>query len=288
MKKVFFFAALYLSAVLHVGGMDLTVLGGLGNVSFDTKSTGLSGSGEFEGALYPFARLRLDEAVSDFLEFNAVMERDPILRNRFSAKARISSGFFAISAGPLLGLFNSSESIVRPGVEAGIHFDIPGIVFAAFDAGSTFGSLRSEGDYEARHSRLEFGFWLPNIINTISISEKSYDSWETGNLDVRDRVLRYQYSADIYTKNVPYEIVLNFGYETLTRNVIDRAASTSEEDVYNIIFLGAETSFNVKPELKLIFGGEIPVYSWGKKPLTKKDKLVLFEVYAGFTYTIER
>jgi hypothetical protein len=57
--------------------------------------------------------------------------------------------------------------------------------------------------------------------------------------------------------------------------------------VYNVIFLGAETSFNVKPNLKLILGAEMPVYSWGTKPLTKKDKLVLFQAHAGFTYTIE-
>jgi hypothetical protein len=82
-------------------------------------------------------------------------------------------------------------------------------------------------------------------------------------------------------------VALNFGYETLTRSISDRAASTFEEDLYNIIFLGVETSFSVRPKLRLILGGEMPVYSWGKKPLTKKDKLVLFEIYAGFTYTIE-
>jgi hypothetical protein len=271
-----------------LNGIELTVLGGLGNFSFDTKSTSPLGNGEFEGALYPFARIQLDESVSDFVALSGVLERDPVLRNRFLAEAKISPGLFVISAGPLLGLFNSGESIIRPGVQAGLRFDLPGIVFAALNAGSTFGSLQSGGDYEARHGRLEFGFWLPNIVNTISISEKSYDSRETESLDVRNRLLRYQYSAAIYAKNVPVEVTLNFGYETLTRNISNRAASAFEGDVYNIIFLGAETSFNVRPELRLILGGEIPVYSWGKKPLTKKDKLVLFEVYAGFTYTIEQ
>jgi hypothetical protein len=262
-------------------------MGGLGNFSFDTESTSPLGNSEFEGALYPLVRVQLDETISDSLGFSGVLERDPVLRNRFWAEARISSGLFVVSAGPLLGLFNSTESVIRPGVRAGMRFDLPGIVFAALNAGSTFGSLQSEGDYEARHGRLEFGFWLPNIINTISISEKSYDSRETESLDVRNRILRYQYSADVYAKNVPFGVTLNFGYETLTRNISDRAASVFEEDVYNIIFLGAETSFNVRPQLRLILGGEIPVYSWGKKPLTKKDKLVLFEVYAGFTYIIE-
>jgi hypothetical protein len=283
----FLFAAFCLCAVLRLNGMELTVLGGLGNFSFDTKSTSPLGSGEFEGALYPFARIQLDESVSDFVAFSGVLERDPVLRNRFSAEAKISAGFFAVSAGPLLGLFNSAESVIRPGVQAGIRFDFPGIVFAALNAGSTFGSLRSGGDYEARHGRLEFGFWLPNIINTISISEKSYDSQETENLTVRNRILRYQYGADIYAKNVPFEAALNFGYEILTRSVDDFSAAAFEEDVYNILFLGAGISFSVKPEFRLLFGGEMPVYSWGTKPLTKKDKLVLFEVYAGFAYTIE-
>ncbi|MDR2050144.1 MAG: hypothetical protein LBP69_11900 [Treponema sp.] len=284
-KKTLCCAALCLSAVLRLGGLELTVLGGLGNVSFDAKSTGPTG-GEFEGTLYPFVRLQLNETVSDSLEFSGVMERDPVLRNRLRAEAKISSGLFAVSAGPVLGFFNSSESAIRPGVQAGIRFDLPGIVFAVLNAGSTFGSLESEGD-EARHGRLELGFWMPNMINTISISEKNYDSREKGSLDVRNSILRYQYSADIYAKNVPYRVLLNIGYETLTRSITDRAAFTFEEDVYNIIFLGAETSFNVRPKLRLIFGAETPVYSWGKKPLTKKDKLVLFEAYAGFTYTIE-
>jgi hypothetical protein len=286
-KKTFFFTVFCLCAALYLNGIELTVRGGLGNFSFDTKSTTPLGNGEFEGMLYPFALIRLDETVSDSFAFSGAIERDPVLRNRFLAEAKISSGFFAVSAGPFLGLFNSAESVVRPGVQAGIRFDLPGIVFAVLNAGSTFGSLQSAGDYEARHGRLEIGFWLPNIVNTISISEKSYDSQETGSLEVRNRILRYQYSADVYAKNVPFEVALNFGYETLTRSISDRATSMFEEDLYNIIFLGAETSFNVRPNLRLILGGETPVYSWGKKPLTKKDKLVLFELYAGFTYTIE-
>ncbi|MDR2144051.1 MAG: hypothetical protein LBP29_06755 [Treponema sp.] len=287
-KKILFCAAFCLAAVLCLGGMELTVLGGLGNASFDTKSTSPMGNGEFEGTLYPFVRMRLDETVSDSVEFSGTMERDPILKNRLGAEAKISAGLFAVSAGPVLGLFNSGESVIRPGVQAGITFELPGIVFAALNAGSTFGSPESEGDYEARHGRLELGFWLPNIVNTLSISEKNYDSREKENLDVRNKILRYHYSADVYAKNVPYRVVLNLGYQTLTRSIVNRAAFTVEEDVYNIIFLGAETSFNVRPNLRLIFGGETPVYSWGKKPLTKKDKLILFEAYAGFTYTIER
>ncbi|MDR0585885.1 MAG: hypothetical protein LBG26_01465 [Treponema sp.] len=286
-KKILLCAVFCLSAVLRLGGLELTVLGGLGNFSFDTKSTSPAGNGEFEGTLYPFALIRLDETVSDSLEFSGVIERDPVLRNRLRAEAKISSGLFTVSAGPVLGLFNSAESVIRPGVQAGIRFDLPGIIFAALDAGSTFGSSDSKGDYEARHGRLELGFWLPNIVNTISISEKSYDSREKKNLDVRNNILRYQYSADIYAKNVPFRVLLNLGYEILARSITDHAAFTFEEDLYNIIFLGAETSFNVKPNLSLIFGAETPVYSWGKKPLTKKDKLVLFEAYAGFTYTIK-
>ncbi|MDR0402569.1 MAG: hypothetical protein LBH35_03165 [Treponema sp.] len=286
-KRPFLFAALCLSAVLRLNAMDLTVLGGLGNAAFDDKSVVPVGNGEFEGKLYPLARIQLDQTFSDFLALSGALERDPVLKNRFWAEARISSGVFSVSAGPLFGLFNSGENGIRPGIQAGIHFDIPGIIFAALNAGSTFGSLKSEGDYEARHGRLEFGFWLPNIINTFSISEKNYDSRETGNLDAGNRILRYQYSADIYAKNIPFEVIVNFGYETLSRTMSDRAASVSTEDVYNIIFLGAETLLNVRPNLRLIFGAETPVYSWGKKPLTKKDKLVLFEAYAGFSYTIE-
>jgi hypothetical protein len=285
MKQRFLFVAFCLCVILRLEGIELTVLGGLGNISLDAKTTNPLGGGEFEG--YPLARIRLDESVSNFIAFSGVLERDPVLRNRFSAEAKISSGFFAVSAGPLLGLFNSAESVIRPGVQAGVRFDLPGIIFAALNAGSTFGSLRSVGDYEARQGRLEFGFWLPNIVNTISISEKSYDSWETGSLEIRNRILRYQYSADIYAKNVPFEVALNFGYETLTRSISNHATSVFEEDLYNIIFLGAEISFKVRPNLRLILGGEMPVYSWGEKPLTKTDKLVPFEVYAGFTCRIE-
>jgi hypothetical protein len=286
-NKTFLVTALCFCAVLRLNGMELTVLGGLGNFSFDTKNTNPLGSGEFEGAMYPFVRVRLDETVSDSFSFSGVIERDSILKNRSWAEMKVSSGFFAVSVGPVLGLFNSAENVIRPGVQAGIRFDVPGIIFAALNAGSTFGSFNSEGDYEARHGVLELGFWLPNIVNTFSISEKSYDSRETENLDTRDKIRRYQYSAAIYAKNVPYEVVLNLGYETLSRSVTDRAAPAFDEDVYNTVFLGAETSFNVTPNLGLIFGAEMPVYSWGVKPLTKKDKLFLFHAYAGFRYTIE-
>ncbi|MDR1505678.1 MAG: hypothetical protein LBI67_01110 [Treponema sp.] len=286
MKKTAAFTALFFAAALSLGSMELTVLGGMGNGFFDTKSLNPVGGGEFKGSLYPFFRVQLDETVSDFFSFSGALERDPVLRNRSWAEAEFSAGFVSVSVGPVLGLFNSRESVVRPGIQAGIRLDFPGIIFAGFNAGSTLGSLRAEGDYEARHGEFALGFWLPNIVNTISVSEKKYDSRETGTIDTLDAIRRYQYRAGIYAKGFPFEVQVDFGYETLTRRVTD--ASVVETDTYNIIFLGAETTVGVKPGFSLIFGVETPVYSWGQKPLEKKDKLLLFQAHAGFMYTLTK
>jgi hypothetical protein len=93
--------------------MELSVLGGLGNISFDTKNTSPIGNGEFEGAPYPFALIRLDEAVSGSLGFSGLLERDPVLRNRFLAEAKISSEFFTVSAGPQGFPFPVNHSFFR-------------------------------------------------------------------------------------------------------------------------------------------------------------------------------
>jgi hypothetical protein len=283
MKRTFF-GALILFCVFSIEALELSVMGGAGNMDFDTERKTAIGNGDFENSFYPFGYLQLEENYLDLLKFTGTFERDPVLKNRASAEAEFQTGYFSISGGPLFGIFNS-DRMIQPGFLAGFGIDVPGIFYIKLKGGSTIGDPRSVGDYAAKNGELTLGFWLPNIVNTVSISGKTYQTLEANNLFITNEIQRYQYSTDIHAKSASYKIRLDFGIETLKQRYED--STSSEEDTYNICFIGAETSFNVRPSFRLIFGVEIPFYSWGENPLTRPANAWSFEAHAGFSVTID-
>jgi hypothetical protein len=84
------------------------------------------------------------------------------------------------------------------------------------------------------------------------------------------------------------------GYQTLKRSygeeIFDPLAPsftwTSEADEIRAIYLGLEVNYQVTRRWRVFFGGEMPVYTWGKSPLKKEKGAVFFQVSGGFIWTI--
>ena len=260
--------------------LDLTVIGGLGNFSFDTSSeSAIGAAGKFKGSFYPLGLINIKDQITDTFGYIATAERDPLLRNVLSCEMIIDAGLLKLSAGPLFSVFNSRKTYIRPGVSTSLGVEFPGIFFVNLKGGATFGSI-PESEYGLETTCIAIGFWLPNLLNTISVTSVKFSEFDT--ILIQDELFRASYRADMYAKNVPYTISLEMGYQSLKRSY-----NMTDEDMIRAVFLGFETNITIKPRLIFILGAEIPVFVWGKAPLEKEKSRWLFRAFTGFKWTFE-
>jgi hypothetical protein len=283
MKKFCLVLALFFCC-LGVFSLDLGVRAGIGNLSFDTSRDSPILAGDFKPVLFPLGQIKASGTYLDLFKFEGIFERDPILRNRVGGEVELMAGPVSISAGPFIGLFNTRENLLSLGLSGGLFLEFPGILFIRLKAGTSLGAVKAVGDYSMDMSQISLGFWLPNLVNTLSLTTKSYGVQHTLSNYVEDKLWRTAYSGEIYSKGIPYTIRIDIGYQSLTRSY---TAPSSGADIFNSIFLGFETEIALTPLLKILFGAEMPVYSWGKSPLSRPNNLWIFQAHAGIVYTFD-
>jgi len=294
------FTLLILGCVLssRLFALDLELTGGLGNLAFDkSRTTALSNAnvaGAFSPQLFPLALVRLSGDYRS-LTWNMGFQRDPLVRNRLFGNLRADLGNFFIEAGPVIGIFNSSKLPLNPGISAALGFAVPGIVFVRADGSSTLGSAMDiTGSYFQNTGDLSAGFWVPHVICSLNLDAKNYSSREKANLLVTDALIRYFFRADVYTKNVPYTIRLDLGFQKLSRYYATEKIDSNnnfvkdtETDDFKSVFLGVEGTYTFNSAFRLLLGAEMPVYSWGGRPMKDPPKSAfLFEAHAGIIWTL--
>jgi hypothetical protein len=272
-----------------LGALDLRVAGGAGNTFFDPERTSTLGStgSRFEPFLSPFGLVSVEGEYSDVVDYRASFDRDPVLGNRILANMGFNFSFLKLEIGPFAGLFNTENRVIRPGVTAALEIDYPGILFGSLKGSSTIGSpVLFSGDFIQETGDLAFGFWVPHVICTFSINHKSFTERKSDELLVKDELTRYQFRADVFTKNVPYTIRIDMGYQSLKR-LYAPAGGGSDTDEFKSVFAGFEGTYRVLPSLQLILGMEMPVYFWGEKPLKGPERPVfMYQFHAGFVWTL--
>ena len=278
-KKWFLVVVILLAGKLFA--LDLTIIGGAGNFSFDTSSESAIGDGTFKGSFYPLGLISIEDQITDTFGYTAKAQRDPVIRNVLSCEMTIDAGLLQLSVGPLFSVFNSRDTFIRPGVSTSLGVEFPGILFINFSGGATFGSS-FENDYGLETSRIALGFWLPNLLNTFSVTTSKFNEKLDSGF-VQDELFRAAYRADIHAKNVPFTISIEMGYESLKR-----AYGSSDEDMIRAVFLGFETNITVKPHFVFILGAETPIFVWGKDPLESAKNRLFFRAFTGFKWTLEK
>jgi len=298
MKKTQF-VLLLLACILspRAFSLDLELSGGLGNLAFDRSTTSALSDPAVEGAfdpqLFPLLLARFSGEYKD-LAWNAGFERDSLLQNRLSANLRLNLDYFFLEAGPLIGLFNSANLPLNPGISAEMGLTIPGIVFVRAGASSTLGTLMDiKGHYFQTSGDIAAGFWVPYVICSLNMVVRNFALREESNLLIEDGLTRYFFRADVYTKNVPYTIRVDLGFQSLRRSYIsdkidnNDLVKDSQTDEFKSVFAGLEASYEFGPALKFILGAEMPVYSWGVRPMKDPPKsTMLFQARTGIIWTL--
>jgi hypothetical protein len=281
------FLAAIIPGTLHA--LDLRLFGGAGNLSFDPerKTTFGSEGARFEPCLFPFGLISLEGTYSSMVDYRVSFERDPVLRNRVLAAAGFTFSFLRLEFGPFMGVFNTDEQIINPGIAAALGLEFPGILFGSLKGASTIGSpALFSGDFMQQTGEIAMGFWVPYVVCTLSISNKSFTGRKTGDLLIKDEHTRYQFRADVFTKNVPYTIRVDMGYQSLKRSY-SPGGNDAETDELKSVYAGFEGTYRIVPSFQLILGMEMPVYIWGEKPLKGPERQTLmYQFQAGFVWTL--
>jgi hypothetical protein len=267
--------------------LDLKVLGGAANTAFDQEREEPIGSERFEPALYPFGLVSIDGDYSDMISYHVAYERDPILRNRVLGNIGLNLSIVHLDFGPFLGIYNTKDKIIDMGLSAGIGIELPGIFYVNLKGASTFiSTFTLPGDYLEQNGEVKLGFWVPHVLFTLSANSRSFTELDTEDLLTKDELNRFQFAMDIFSKNIPYTICFNTGFQMLKRSYTPSSGSSATEE-FRWAYVGFETTWRVIPELQLIFGATIPVYNWSIDPLRKPaNTSVMFETYTGFVWTI--
>ena len=269
------------------GALELEVQAGAGNMAFDAKSEKalITGSDGYNPTHFPLGHISMKGEYSDLIDYSFRIEQDPILRRRATGAVGLNFKFGRFEMGPLAGIMNTGELPLSAGVAGSLRLEYPGIIFGSLKASSTLASaMAMPGDHIQSEGEAALGFWVPNVICELSINVKNFTCLMTETLFSRDELIRYQFSADVHSKNVPYTIKIDMGYQELSRayRPTGTATGNTETDELKSVFLGFEGTWRIIPKLRAVLGLEMPVYSWTTQPLKKDDPdTVFYEFRAG-------
>jgi hypothetical protein len=256
----------------------------IGNLTFDrNRSIGDRG---FTGTNFNWGlSTYVNHPITEDLTILAGYYMDPILRKRIYTRFTYNYNFLTIGVGPFAGVFNSFETLIKPGISTYIRLDFPGVVFLEFQADSSMGGRMIEtGEYFQERTGVSLGYYVPHAICAVNIDTSKYTS-KTSTGEVIDKLQEYTFSTDIFKKNAPYKIFLAFGFQRLSKIFIVDDSSTSHS--LGSIIVDTRADFFLPKDLTLFAKLKSSVYTFGL------DKLLglsnpgpggyLFEASIGFS-----
>lgn len=232
-------------------------------------------------------RISISELIGDDIRLETTYETDPVLRHILRSVIAYQAGLVKISAGPIMGLFNTPETPLKAGISTSLRVDAPGLAFVSIRADSSLGAgLYSEGEYAQELGELSAGWYVRNAICAVTILTRTmYARTDTGDI-LGDSSKRYEFSVDTFRKGSPYRLFLAMGYEEFRRSY----PGLTEPDRLGSIFLGGRLNAELGPTLTLVAGLESAVYSFGLDGLTgqgPEPSAFLFKSSLGIRYRLE-
>ncbi|GHU09187.1 hypothetical protein FACS1894151_06440 [Spirochaetia bacterium] len=253
-----------------LGALEISANGGAGNLLFESNRNEALGNGTIEPWPYFEGSLGLRGEFSQGLDISAVLKSDPVLRNILSAELLFTAKNMQFTMGPVVGLFNTDEKPINPGISAGVLFTLPAILTIEASIASSVGAgLYANGDYSQETGKVSAGFYLPNVFASLQVDMRSFIEQKTGGLIVKDELVRTVFASFIYADTVPHNVRIDLGWQSLKRTFIttDDISDEDKIDELSSLFAGFDAHFTLHPSLQLTLAFEAPVYSWAEKPL---------------------
>ncbi|MDX9899518.1 MAG: hypothetical protein RBT62_11385 [Spirochaetia bacterium] len=249
---------------LPVSALDLESEAFFGNL-------GLPWAGEtaMTASIYPAnlwiygGRVSVSDNLGSGFSLLAEYETDVILRNIVRGVITYNTGFASISAGPMVGAFNTSATPLKAGIDIGFKVEAPGLVFLSARAASSMGAgMVALGDYSQELSELSAGWYVYNAICSVSMTNKRYYRILASGDPLVDNSSDYRFSVDVHKKGAPYQVLTELGYRSLTRRYPD-----SLIDGLSALVFGAKINAYAGQQLDIFAGLESGVYVYGIEQL---------------------
>ncbi|MCX7655200.1 MAG: hypothetical protein N2Z76_01605 [Treponemataceae bacterium] len=263
-RTILYLYLLGMSSLAMVNALDLMVSGGYGNFLFDSsRTTSLQSENKaFSEQPFILGTVGAQEIVADSTKITVLYERDSILRNILYTSLFYDLGFATIQGGPYFGIFNTTNLQITPGLSMALQIGIPGLVFGTFRSDTTLGTgLQVPGDYVQQKSELGLWIWGSQILTKFIIQSRSFSEQKSTSLIIKDTQTRYLIVADIFKKNVSYQVTTTMGYLTTSRSYI--TTTTTDTDTVGAIILGLEGTAKISSRIRLVATYEMPLYCWG-------------------------
>jgi len=259
--------------------LEIELTGGINNTAFDPAET--AKTTQFESYQYISGDFSLKSDISNVLGYNIQVTRDPVLQNNLIGKISASTENINLEFGAFFGI---NDDFTKPdlGITGGIKLIFPGILFLSANGSTSLGiKNESMGNYSRETAEAKLGFWLPNLLPVFCADIKTYTREEENSLVIKDELVRFMFSADIFAKNFPLIIRIDTGYGILSRTYEDTNSQSVE---LKNIFAGLEIKWQIVRQFRLIAGFEMPVYIF-EPAENKPDVISLFKAYGGFAFT---
>jgi hypothetical protein len=285
MKKIVFgIVILFLVPCFSSFGFEIGADFRIGNLAFshERSSSDLSFVGDnFDWGISVFA----DHQLTDALRIDMGFYSDQILRNVAYTTISYVEGFVSFTVGPMFGYFNSNlDPILKPGISALIKLDFPNLLFLGIGADSTINTrLSTDKDYIQEKTSIVGGFYVPNAICTLAMTQKKFTQL-LGGIEVDDSLLEFSFLADIYKKNTPYTLNVGFAYQILSKNFV----GVSQQELGSIL-VKAALEINITEAIFLVVGADASVYTYGYAALIAvPTPFFTFNSHAGIKLNIDR
>ncbi len=228
----------------------------------------------------------LVQPLSANLSLEGGLSSDTVLRYTAYTRITFSQQSLTVSVGPILGLLNSTEVPVKPGLSASLRLMVPGIGYAEVLADTSLGlDLSTAGDYLQEQISASLGFYIPNAICSLGYQLKRYTA-RTAAGEVSDSLSDYSFRTQIFQKNVPLQIQLAFSYQTLARD-FDETPLAALHTLSSIV-IGTRVDWTLAKYLTLLLDLQSSVYTFGQDDLLGLSNPgpggYLFRLYTGFRF----
>lgn len=276
--------ALLLVAVLFpLGAAEISASAGMSNFAF-------SNSGEITPLTMHYGTaFSFRDQLMNNLDGIVGFECSPVNGNLLSARASWTTSILEISAGPSFGVLNSSSgkkdvpTLFQPGLGIGFGVTIPGIVTVNADTDFALPPASgAAGQIYLQKSKLAVGFFLPNTICTLGISQESNSKNSVTEPRIRS-ITDYGLYTEAFRKGAPWRVGVDFIYR-----VSDYYLGENEDanrKVGNLV-LGGSLTWSPKNDFGVFVAGDGSLYSFSLTS-AKVDKLdkFLFDLKAGVKIT---
>ncbi len=270
-------AALCLIPLTCLGATDITVSGKTSAFVFNAQ--GIPDPAKQRWGFDASIEDQLTDALSGKIRF----DNDPENGNTLSARANYRTSYLEISAGPSFGILNSSSSggianLFQPGIGIGFKLLAPGSVVASADTDFALPSpATSTGQMYLQKSEISVGFYLPNVLCSAGISQRT--NTETGGV-IRG-ITDMGFYTEAFKKGAPYRASVNFIYRVMDYYV---AADSIANTKTGHLVLGGGVTVEPTNDLSLFLKGEGALYSFSLKNQLNGLEKFLFDARLGVTY----